>query len=91
MTAPTTGRRRLSDRTLWLLLAGAALGTLPDLDVFVVNALTDNPVERMTWHRGLSHSLLVLPLIGALLVGLAGVLGTRRALNASPLSVLREG
>ena len=30
-------------------------------------------------------------LIGALLVGLAGVLGTRRALNASPLSVLREG
>lgn len=48
------------------LLAGAALGTLPDLDVFVVNALTDNPVERMTWHRGLSHSLLVLPLVGAL-------------------------
>lgn len=48
------------------LLAGAALGTLPDLDVFVVNALTDNPVERMTWHRGLSHSLLVLPVVGAL-------------------------
>lgn len=49
------------------LLAGAALGTLPDLDVFVVNALTDNPVERMTWHRGFSHSLLVLPVIGTLL------------------------
>lgn len=49
------------------LLAGAALGTLPDLDVFVVNALTDNPVERMTWHRGASHSLLVLPLLAALL------------------------
>lgn len=48
------------------LLAGAALGTLPDLDVFVVNALTDNPVHRMTWHRGFSHSLLVLPLVGAL-------------------------
>lgn len=49
------------------LLAGAGLGTLPDLDVFVVNALTDNPVERMTWHRGLSHSLLMLPLIGTLI------------------------
>jgi inner membrane protein len=48
------------------LLAGAALGTLPDLDVFVVNALTDNPVHRMTWHRGVSHSLLVLPVVGAL-------------------------
>ena len=46
------------------LLAGAALGTLPDLDVFIVNALTENPVERMTWHRGFSHSLLMLPLIG---------------------------
>ncbi|WP_332729446.1 MULTISPECIES: ABC transporter permease [Pseudomonas] len=34
--------------------------------------------------------LLVLPLTGALLVGGAGVLGTRRALNASPLAVLRE-
>ena len=49
------------------LLAGAALGTLPDLDVFVVNALTENPVERMTWHRGFSHSLLMLPLIGTLI------------------------
>ena len=29
-------------------------------------------------------------LIGALLVGSAGLIGTRRALNASPLSVLRE-
>jgi len=33
----------------------------------------------------------LLPLIGALLVGTAGVLGTRRALNISPLTVLREG
>lgn len=45
------------------LLAGAALGTLPDLDVFVVNALTDDAVQRMTWHRGASHSLFVLPWI----------------------------
>jgi inner membrane protein len=45
------------------LLAGAALGTLPDLDGFVINALTGDPVARMTWHRGPSHSLLVLPLV----------------------------
>ena len=35
-------------------------------------------------------ALLVLPVIGALLVGGAGLFGTRRALNVSPLRVLRE-
>jgi inner membrane protein len=45
------------------LLAGAALGTLPDLDVLPINLLTADPVERMTWHRGVSHSLLVLPFV----------------------------
>ncbi|MBK6613900.1 metal-dependent hydrolase [Ottowia sp.] len=43
------------------LLAGAALGTLPDLDGLPVALLTADPVLRMTWHRGPSHSLLVLP------------------------------
>ncbi|HEY4556319.1 MAG TPA: metal-dependent hydrolase, partial [Lysobacter sp.] len=37
--------------------------TLPDLDVFPVAWLTDDPVRRMTWHRGASHSLFVLPLV----------------------------
>ena len=45
------------------LLAGAALGTLPDLDVIPVGLLADDPVERMTWHRSASHSLLVLPVV----------------------------
>ena len=45
------------------LLAGAALGTLPDLDGIPIALMTDDPVLRMTLHRGLTHSLLVLPLI----------------------------
>lgn len=45
------------------LLAGAALGTLPDLDVLPINLFTGDPIERMTWHRSLSHSLLVLPFV----------------------------
>jgi len=49
------------------LLAGAALGTLPDLDTLPITLMTDDPVARMTLHRGLSHSLLVLPWIGALI------------------------
>ena len=48
------------------LLAGAALNTLPDLDVLPL-LLSDDPVVRMTWHRGATHSLLVLPLAGLLL------------------------
>ncbi|MGV8961276.1 MAG: metal-dependent hydrolase [Stenotrophomonas sp.] len=49
------------------LLAGAALGTLPDLDGLLIAALTDNPITLMTVHRSASHSLLVLPLLGALI------------------------
>ena len=41
------------------LLVGAALGTLPDLDV-VPLSLIEDPIARMTWHRSASHSLLVL-------------------------------
>jgi len=49
------------------LLAGASLGTLPDLDTLPLALLSDDPVLRMTLHRGLSHSLFVLPLLGGLL------------------------
>ena len=45
-------------------LLGAALGTLPDLDVFIDYG---GPVENFTMHRGFSHSLFVLAAIGALL------------------------
>lgn len=45
------------------LLAGAALGTLPDLDSLALALLTGDPVARMTWHRSASHSLFVLPLV----------------------------
>jgi inner membrane protein len=48
------------------LIAGALLGTLPDLDVLPL-ALVDDPVARMTWHRSASHSLLVLLPFGTLL------------------------
>jgi inner membrane protein len=44
------------------LLAGAALNTVPDLDVLPL-LLSDNPVLRMTCHRAATHSWLVLPLI----------------------------
>lgn len=44
------------------LLAGAALNTLPDLDVLPL-ALCDDPVVRMTWHRAATHSWFVLPLV----------------------------
>lgn len=47
------------------LAMGAVFGTLPDLDVLPL-ALIDDPVLRMTWHRSVSHSLLVLLPFGLL-------------------------
>lgn len=68
---------------------GAASGLLAALGCEVVTALLYRFVFDLTWRP---HPwLALLPVIGALLIGSAGVLGTRRALNASPLEVLREG
>ena len=44
------------------LLAGAALNSLPDIDVLPL-MLSDDPVTRMVCHRGMTHSLLVLPFV----------------------------
>ncbi|KAF1013956.1 MAG: hypothetical protein GAK31_02979 [Stenotrophomonas maltophilia] len=49
------------------LLAGAALGTLPDLDALWLGFTAADPVAVMTDHRSFSHSLLVLPWVAALL------------------------
>lgn len=69
-------------------LLGAASGVLAAIGCELVSFLLyrfalDLPWQPHPW-------LLLLPLIGALLVGGAGMLGTRRALNTSPLAVLRE-
>lgn len=48
------------------LLAGAALNSLPDLDVLPL-MLSDDPVTRMVCHRGMTHSLLVLPFVAWML------------------------
>ncbi len=70
-------------------LLGAVSGVLAALGCEVVSFALYRYAFNLEWHP---HAwLLVLPLIGALLVGGAGVFGTRRALNASPLTVLREG
>jgi inner membrane protein len=64
------------------VLAGATLGTLPDLDTLPVALLTDDPVARMTLHRSFSHSLFVLPLLGWLLWWLFRRFGRGRVAEA---------
>jgi len=49
------------------LLAGAGLGTLPDLDALWLGFMAADPVAVMTEHRSFSHSLLVLPWVAAAL------------------------
>ncbi len=55
--APRGSRRKA-------VLVGAALGTLPDLDVFIDYG---GAVENFTFHRGFSHSLFVLAPFSVLL------------------------
>ncbi|MDP3979766.1 MAG: ABC transporter permease [Pseudomonas sp.] len=75
-------------RTEFALL-GAISGLLAAIGCELISFLLYRFAFDLTWH---AHPwLLLLPAIGALLVGGAGVLGTRRALNVSPLTVLREG
>ena len=70
-------------------LLGAISGLLAAIGCELISFLLYRYAFDLAWH---THPwLLLLPLIGALLVGGAGVLGTRRALNVSPLTVLREG
>ncbi|MDO4708331.1 MAG: metal-dependent hydrolase [Pseudomonadota bacterium] len=61
------------------LLAGTALGTLPDLDVLPVSLLLADPIDRMSWHRGPSHSLFVLPFVAWLIWALCKRRGGRVA------------
>jgi len=69
-------------------LLGAASGLLAAIGCELVSALLYHYAFDLRWQP---HPwLLALPIIGALLVGSAGILGTRRALNASPLAVLRD-
>ncbi|MVW71219.1 MULTISPECIES: metal-dependent hydrolase [unclassified Bordetella] len=49
------------------LLYGALLGTLPDMDVLIRYA---DPVSRMTFHRGFSHSVFVLTLLAVVMTWL---------------------
>ncbi|WP_202210425.1 ABC transporter permease [Pseudomonas paraversuta] len=70
-------------------LLGATSGLLAALGTELVSLVLYRFAFDLPWHP---HPwLLVLPVLGALMVGGAGVFGTRRALNASPLTVLREG
>ncbi len=70
-------------------LLGAVSGLLAALGCELVTFALYRYAFNLDWAP---HAwLLVLPAIGALLVGGAGVFGTRRALNVSPLTVLRDG
>jgi len=57
------------------LIYGAALGTVPDLDVVIRYA---DPVSQMTYHRGFSHSIFVLTGLALVLAWLVNRLGRTR-------------
>ena len=57
----TPHRRRLA------IMLGAALNSAPDIDVPIQKLLGLNPVDDITWHRGPSHSVFVLIVVGLLI------------------------
>ncbi len=82
-------RLLIAARRTEFALLGAASGLLAALGCELVSFLLyrfalDLPWQPHPW-------LLLLPVLGAALIASAGIIGTRRALNSSPLSVLREG
>ncbi len=82
--------RRMLLRARWAEfgLLGAASGLLAALGCELISSLLYTFAFDLDWQP---HPwLLLLPLIGALLVGSAGVAGTLRSLNVSPMTVLRE-
>ena len=64
------------------LLAGAFLGTLPDLDALPLFLFSDDPVVHMTVHRSFSHSLFVLPLLACAIWWLLRRFGHGRVADA---------
>jgi len=54
--APAQHRRRA-------LIAGALINSLPDIDFVALALFAPDPVANMTWHRSVTHSLLVLPFV----------------------------
>jgi len=70
-------------------LLGAASGLLAALGCELITFGLYRHAFDLAWAP--HPALLLLPLLGALLIGAAGGYGTRRALNSSPLTVLREG
>jgi len=82
-------RLLVKSRRIEFGLLGAASGLLAALGTELISLVLYRYAFDLHWSP---HPwLLCLPLVGALLVGGAGIIGTRRALNASPLTVLREG
>lgn len=70
-------------------LIGLAAGLLAAIGSELVLALLYQLVLKLP--VSLHPQVLLLPVFGALLIGSAGLLATRRVLHSSPLSVLREG
>jgi inner membrane protein len=57
LIAPSKWRRQA-------LVAGAIFGSLPDIDVPILIAISRDPVTHVTWHRGPAHSLAVIVPVG---------------------------
>jgi membrane-bound metal-dependent hydrolase YbcI (DUF457 family) len=70
--------------TTWALMVGAIF---PDSDV-LREFFSNNPMLMITWHRSLTHSLLLMPIWSVLLAGLTGAIARWRKWETPSLMAL---
>ena len=58
---------------------GAAFGTFPDLDI--IGYLWMDAAEQLRWHRGISHSLLMIPIASLFFAGILKKIHQKHALS----------
>jgi membrane-bound metal-dependent hydrolase YbcI (DUF457 family) len=75
------GRKRLAT---WALMLGAIF---PDSDV-LREFFSDNPLLMITWHRSITHSLLLLPIWSVILAALTGAIARWRKWEAPSFLML---
>lgn len=75
------GKRRIAT---WALMLGAIF---PDSDV-LRDMVSRDPLLMITWHRSITHSLLLLPLWSVLLAALTGAIARRRNWEAPSFVML---
>src|SRR5688572_15239447 len=84
---PSSWRARPQNPGRVAILASTLGAVVPDIDVFA-GPLAHNQLAMLTWHRSVTHSLVMLPVWAVVLAVLTGAVARRFRWPAPPTTVL---